>query len=428
MTTADPGYRALFKQVSELSKTSASEALRLLAAAIRDVRLGDAEAMEKAGRLIAKYKTAAGEFAKPVRVLLLGQCTTSWIATMLPAVAWGRGSALEVHEGEYDNIIQELMSFNQDQRPHVVVLLPWTQRLFSSAGDRSIEQRTAEELTFWQQVWGLVAERTGARILQVGYDWTLPGALGHNLSGTQGEVSVVRRMNEALHAALPRGSFFLDLEQVSGMMGRESFYNPRRYFWTKQPFSEAGALRLTTHIWAGMRALMMGPKKVLVLDLDNTLWGGVVGETGPLGIAIGETPDGEAFLAFQRHVRALGKRGVVLAICSKNNREDALGPFEQNPEMALALSDFAHIEANWDLKSEGLRRIANALNLGLDSFVFFDDNPAEREQIRQALPEVEVVDVPDDPSEYVRALQAGLWFEAVEISQEDTQRTAQYQQ
>ena len=166
----------------------------------------------------------------------------------------------------------------------------------------------------------------------------------------------------------------------------------------------------------------------MVVDLDNTLWGGVVGETGPLGIGIGESPDGEAYRAFQRHIKALARRGVILAISSKNNREDALAPFEQNPEMALALSDFAHIEANWEPKSEGLRRIAAALNVGLDTVVFFDDNPAEREQIRQALPEVEIVDVPEDPSEFVRALEAGLWFEATELSQEDSQRTAQYQQ
>jgi FkbH-like protein len=152
-----------------------------------------------------------------------------------------------------------------------------------------------------------------------------------------------------------------------------------------------------------------------------------VGETGPLDITLGETPDGEAFRAFQHHVKALGRRGVILAICSKNNREDALSPFGQNPQMVLALEDFAHVEASWQPKSEGLRRIAENLNLGLDSFVFFDDNPAEREEIRQALPEVEVVDVPTDPADYVAAIQSGHWFEAVELTSTDFERAAQYQ-
>ena len=142
---------------------------------------------------------------------------------------------------------------------------------------------------------------------------------------------------------------------------------------------------------------------MLVLDLDNTLWGGVVGETGPLGIALGESPDGEAFRAFQRHVKGLSGRGVILAVASKNNPDDAREPFEKNPEMVLSASTTSRPS-----RSTGSRRARpslgspRTLNLGLDSFVFFDDNPAEREQVRQALPEVEVVDVPDDPAEYVR--------------------------
>jgi FkbH-like protein len=379
--------------------------------------------------MIAKLRAQLPASEASIRILALGQITTTWVASMLTALAWGSDCSVEVREGEYDNIVQELASGEVAQyRPNVVILLPWTHRLFYEERERSPEQRRAEELAFWKQVWQLAAAKTGARILQVGYDWVHPGPLGHHLAAAQGDVALVRQMNEALRSALPRGSFFLDLEQVAGTMGREQFYDLRRYFWTKQPFSEVGAQRLASHLWAGTRALMTGPKKVLVLDLDNTLWGGVVGEAGPLGISLGETPDGEAFRAFQRYAKGLSQRGVVLAVCSKNNPEDARSPFQQNPQMILTLADFAHFDASWEPKSNGLRRIAETLNLGLDSFVFFDDNPAEREQIRQALPEVAVVEVPEDPAEYVRALQTGLWFEAVELSSEDTQRAAQYQQ
>lgn len=425
-----PTGRALFKEIADLGKQSrGADALRLLSDAIRKGAL-DAEECERAGRLIPKLRAAAGECVASTRILILGQCTTSWVASNLTAEACGRGSSVDVREGEYDNVMQELMTpLTPERLAQVVVLLPWTQRLFHAGANRSAEERIEEELGFWKQAWDLVADKTGARILQVGYDWVGPGALGHHLAGTaSGEIATIRRLNEALRSAAPRGSFFLDLEQVSGLIGRDRFYDPRRYFWTKQPFSEVGARQLAIHLWSGVRALMTGPKKVLVLDLDNTLWGGVVGETGPLGIALGETPEGEAYRAFQRHVKALSKRGVVLAIASKNNREDALAPFEKNSQMELSLSDFAAIEANWEPKGDGLRRIAEALNLGLDSFVFFDDNPAEREQIRQSCPDVEVVEVPVDPSEYIRALEAGLWFEATELSREDSQRSSQYQQ
>ncbi len=165
---------------------------------------------------------------------------------------------------------------------------------------------------------------------------------------------------------------------------------------------------------------------MLALDLDNTLWGGVVAELGPNHIAVGETPEGEAYVAFQRYLKALSQRGVLLAVASKNNPADAREPFVTNPGVVLKLDDFAAFEAGWQTKGESLQRIAASLNLGLDSFVFFDDNPAEREYIRQALPQVAVVEVPDEPAEYIRALEAGRWFEALDLTDEDRQRTEQY--
>jgi FkbH-like protein len=429
VTTTGLNQRELFKAVAELRKLGQpGEARRVLGEALRRGRL-DAQGVDKAGRLL---KRELGEVTcADARVIILGQCTTSWLATSLAALAWGRGTTLKVVEGEYDNVAQELLIAHRDgePRPNVVVLLPWTQRLFSDGQRRSAQQRVDEELAFWKQAWGHAAEGFSAGILQVGYDWMMPGAPGHHLAArAEGCVGQVRALNEALRSHLPAGSFFLDLEQIAGMMGRERFYDPRRYYWTKQPFSEAGLVYLAEHLWAGIRALTSGPKKVLVLDLDNTLWGGVVAETGPLGISLGESPDGEAYRAFQQHLKELSARGVVLAVCSKNNWEDARAPFDANPDMVLSLSDFAHFEASWASKAAGIKRIAEVLRLGLDSFVFFDDNPAERELIRQALPDVEVVEVPPEPAEYVRALQAGLWFETVTLAREDEERTLQYQQ
>ena len=225
---------------------------------------------------------------------------------------------------------------------------------------------------------------------------------------------------------MPAGAFFVDLEQISGTVGRELFYDQRRYYWTKQPFSDAGVVRLAKHIWCGIRATTVGPKKVLVLDLDNTLWGGVVGELGPLGIELNETPAGEAYRDFQRLVKGLADRGCVLAVCSKNNPDDAREPFTENPDMILGLDDIAAFEASWESKAIAIQRISSTLKLGLDSFVFFDDEPAEREEIRQALPEVEVVDVPEDPADYRQALLSCLWFESSGITEEDRLRTEQY--
>ena len=376
-----------------------------------------------AGQYLGKHFAAADCPPITSTVRLLGQCTTSFLVPALTAEAWGRGAAIRVRDGEYDNVIQELAAL--EAGVEVVVLVPWHQRLL--AGDeRTAAQRVQDELAFLRQAHEMVAER-GARLVQVGYDWLGPGPLGYQLGARLGgAVRVVREVNAALRAQLPAGTYFVDLEQIAGAVGRDTFYDPRNYRWTKQPFSVLGLARLAQHLWAGIRAVTTGPKKVLALDLDNTLWGGIVGEVGPLNVQLGDSPDGEAFRAFQDYARGLARRGVVLAVCSKNNARDAREPFEQNPDMVLRLDDFAAFEATWDPKPVALRRIAATLRLGLDSFVFFDDSPVEREQVRQALPDVEVVEVPPDPADYVHALEEGLWFESAALTDADRERSAQY--
>jgi FkbH-like protein len=176
-----------------------------------------------------------------------------------------------------------------------------------------------------------------------------------------------------------------------------------------------------------VRAVLGLSRKVLVTDLDNTLWRGVIGEDGLEGIAIGPgSPEGEAHLALQRYLRELKSKGVVLAVCSKNNPEDARLPFERHTHMALRLDDFAAFRANWEDKVTNLRAMARDLSLGLESFVFLDDNPVEREWVRSQLPEVAVVELGPSPFHFVRDLDRGRYFETLSLSAEDLARAAQY--
>lgn len=418
----------LLKSLNALRKEGRSaEALSQLRDALRRGLL-DAEGIDRAGRFIRREFEAGRIEGKPLKILILGQCTTTWLVSTLTAIAWGHGVTVIVTEGGYDTILHDLsrLDASSDNRPDVVVLVPWSARLIH--GTEPLSERIDGEIAVWKQAWSLVSGRFGSRLIQTGYDWVSAGPLGNHLATRReaGAVRAVRSMNEALLQSLPADAYFIDLDQLSGTTGRNTFYDMRRYHWTKQPFSEAGLVALAEHVWAGVRALTTGPKKVLVLDLDNTLWGGVVGETGPLGVALGESPDGEAYLAFQKYVKGLAKRGVVLAVASKNNAADAREPFETNPEMILKLDDIAAFEASWEPKGLTIARIAQTLNLGIDSFVFFDDNPAEREQVRQALAEVAIVEAPEDPAEYARALERGLWFEAVNLTEADSERAEQY--
>lgn len=400
-----------------------SEALVLLRETLRSGTL-DASGYERAGRLLAKAMPLE---PSPLHVRILGQCTTSWLLPVFTAVAWGADLPLLVTEADYDNVLQDLDEHARSgvgKTTDLWIFVPWSARILAQ-DTGSQADRMERELAFWSSAW----ERCqGSRVIQVGYDWMGPGPEGLLLaSSSTGRISLIRQLNQALAARLPPGAVFLDLDQLSGTLGRERFYDARRYHWTKQPFSEEGALRLSRALHAATRALLTGPKKVLVLDLDNTLWGGVVGELGPQGVELGESPAGEAFRAFQRYVKGLSERGILLTVASKNNPSDARDVFEQNTDCVLRLGDFAAFEANWEPKARSLVRISERLRLGLDSFVFFDDNPAEREHIRKALPMVEVVEVPEDPSDYARALEASLLFEAAHLTREDTARSAQYQ-
>jgi FkbH-like protein len=167
--------------------------------------------------------------------------------------------------------------------------------------------------------------------------------------------------------------------------------------------------------------------KCLVLDLDNTVWGGVVGDDGVEGLALGQgSALGEAFVAFQNYARELSRRGVILAVCSKNDEANALEPFDRHPDMVLRRSDIACFMANWSDKANNIRAIAQELNIGLDSLVFVDDNPFERNLVRRELPMIAVPEVGGDPTGYIRAIADAGYFESLAVTDEDRERTAQY--
>jgi FkbH-like protein len=168
--------------------------------------------------------------------------------------------------------------------------------------------------------------------------------------------------------------------------------------------------------------------KCVVLDLDNTLWGGVIGDDGLTGIRLGHLGDGEAFVAFQAYLKQLPARGILLAVCSKNERDAAMLPFTEHADMVLRMEDIAVFVANWDNKADNLRAIAKQLNIGLDSMVFLDDNPFERNLVRELVPEVIVPEMPEDPADYVRAISEWNLFETASFSELDEKRTELYRQ
>ncbi len=219
----------------------------------------------------------------------------------------------------------------------------------------------------------------------------------------------------------------LDIAALANMVGTNQWFDERQWFMSRVPMANTFIPLYAEYLTKLIAALRGKSKKCLVLDLDNTLWGGVIGDDGLEGIQIGQGhPVGESFLAVQQWVKALKELGIILAVCSKNEKSIALEAFHKHSGMLLKENDFAVFIANWDDKASNIRRIAEILNIGLDAMVFVDDNPAEREIIRTMIPEISVPELPKDPSQFLRILCAARYFEKIDFTEDDAQRSAQY--
>jgi FkbH-like protein len=254
------------------------------------------------------------------------------------------------------------------------------------------------------------------------------GNLESSLPGSS--TSFLLRYNEVLARSVPPGAVVFDIAHVAAAYGLERWEDARLWHYSKHPFSLAAHDRVAL---AGARLLAAArgrARKCIVVDLDNTLWGGVVGDDGVEGLALGVDggPRGEAYAGFQTWLRALSRRGVAVAIASKNDLVVARDAFARHRGMVLQWSDIASFRINWDNKADNIRAIARELNIGTDSIVFVDDNPAERALVRAELPEVAVPELPDDPADYVAAVAAGRWFESLGVSDEDERRTALFRE
>ena len=222
----------------------------------------------------------------------------------------------------------------------------------------------------------------------------------------------------------------VDLLAIDDQVARDglaAWHNPSLWHHSKQEIAPAAAPLYGDLVGRLLAAQQGRSHKCLVLDLDNTLWGGVVGDDGLEGLILGQGSSlGEAYAALQDYARELAGRGIILAVCSKNDENNALEPFEKHPDMVLRREDIACFVANWDDKAANLRKIARTLNIGLESLVFLDDNPFERNLIRLELPMVAVPEIADDPADYSRALADAGYFESLAFTGEDRDRTSLY--
>ena len=387
----------------------------------------------KAKRLSARGTPPAHH--TPVRLALLGGASTDLIERPLELALRLVGLEPELYVAPYNVFLQEMLDSDSGTSrfgPQVAILLIMPHNLPAwpgSEADTVAASETADAVCAdLYEACGQLHDRCDTEIVLN----TLPPfpyrPLG-NLSPKNPDDpnNFIRRVNVRLGDLAPPYVHLNDVAALVERRGLDTWFDVRLWHEAKQPVAPAAIPELVRNTAAVVGGILGRSRKCLVLDLDHTLWGGVVGDVGIEGIELGEGSGvGEAFKGFQSHVKALKERGILLAVCSKNDERQALRPFEGHPEMVLKRDDFVAFKANWDPKSDNLRAIANELNIGLDSLVFVDDNPAEREEVRQALPEVLVPEMSHDPTDYPWILDATRCFEVPAITAEDRQRSEMY--
>lgn len=299
----------------------------------------------------------------------------------------------------------------------------------SSEAIESARNRIFHELDSWVAT---ALARTKATLLVCNFPRPPLASLG--VSDSQSQVSEAATYLSINLTMLERYRnhrrvFVFDMDRLVAGFGAERAFSSRQYFLAKIPWTDLFVARIASELVRYSFALSGRGRKCLIVDLDNTIWGGIIGEDGPSGLKIGPgSAAGEAFQRFQLAIRSLKSRGVLLAICSKNNPSDVDSVFAEDGRMPLRRSDFVAERVNWQPKPDNIVSIANQLNIGLDSLVFADDNPLEREFVRMALPDVAVLELPADPANFVDALLDVPYFEQASITQEDRAKTQMYEE
>ncbi|MDO4319840.1 MAG: HAD-IIIC family phosphatase [Bacteroidales bacterium] len=368
-----------------------------------------------------------------IKVALLGDTATQLLATAISGTLAMRGYRAELYEADYNQI--EMQMLNPDSEYHAsgaryTVVFQSTHRLLGlyNSLDRAAQERLADDRM--AQIEALAAACDG-KMIYLDYPETADNVFGS--FGTRVRHSFVyqlRRLNYLLgeFAATHPDFYICDIADVQNRIGRSAMFDANIYNSTEMVLSLGSLPYVAARIADIITALQGRARKCVILDLDNTLWGGVVGDDGWQGIQIGIGMGiGKAFSEFQAWLRQLKNRGIILAVCSKNNEATAKEPFEKNPEMVLSLDDIAMFVANWDNKADNIRHIQQTLNIGFDSMVFIDDNPFERNIVRENIDGITVPEMPEDPADWLEFLYGLNLFEAAAYSEADSDRTRQYQ-
>lgn len=369
----------------------------------------------------------------PLRIAVLGGSTTSDIVKVTELFLRDRGIIPTFYESEYAQYQSDALFSNPELdafKPEIVFIHTTSRNIeeFPEVNDNpeSVNSKSERESARFEAIWNALSERYGCVIIQNNFELPSERLMG-NREASYGQINFISRLNSRIYeyAQNHKGFYVNDLNYLAARYGLERWHEERHWHLYKYAMSVSAIPDVAYSVASIICSVIGRNKKVLALDLDNTLWGGIIGDDGVSGIEIGsETSEGQSFLALQKYIKRMKDLGILLTVCSKNDPENALEGLN-HPDGVLKPDDFVCIKANWDEKWRNLEETARELNLLPESIVFVDDNPAEREIVRAQLPEVTVLDF-DSPEECLRVLDGCGLFEVTTLSEDDAKRGEMY--
>lgn len=368
-----------------------------------------------------------------IAISLLGDTATQLLAVALKGTAVERGYSLDLYEAEYNQVERQVMDPTSELYVHqaqYTLIFQSTHKLLEHFSTSNVGTRTAlaeERIAFLRHA----CENISGKVICFNYPEIEDVVFGSYANQLEESFTYqVRKLNyELMRLAQELPNLYIcDIAALQNKFGRDWLFDTSVYVSTEMVLSIDALPYVASRAMDIICAIEGQFKKCLILDLDNTVWGGVVGDDGWENIQVGHGLGiGKAFTEFQQWVKKLRERGVIICVCSKNDEDKAKEPFEKNPEMVLRLDDISVFIANWENKADNIRTIQSILNIGFDSMVFLDDNPFERNIVRENVPSVVVPELPEDPGDYLEYLYSLNLFETASYSSADKDRTKQYQ-
>jgi FkbH-like protein len=375
---------------------------------------------------------------KRLKLAVLADSSTQFLVAALRAYAYEVRVNLEIYEADFGQIDRQIVDTSSEFyqfNPEFVLLFQSTPKILETFGKTSREGAAHFAMDQRQRVadWvGIMGEKgLSAKVIYCNFPEIDDSIFGNFANKWPTSfVYQLRKLNLGLMdlAIESKNLFICDLALLQARFGARATFETRNYVEAGMVFSLDFLPEFAKQVLDIILANIGVFKKCLILDLDNTVWGGVIGDDGLQSIEVGDLGLGKAFCELQAWAKQLKNRGILLAVCSKNNEEIAKEPFEKHPEMVLRLKDISVFVANWDSKVDNINYIKSFLNIGYDSMVFIDDNPFERNVVREHLPDVLVPELPQDPSEYMSYLRSLNLFETSSVTEEDERRTQQFQE